>query len=367
MSSPERRPSLQTLAKALGLSTATVSNAYNRPDVVTSKTRDRVLAKAQELGYSGPNPAGRQLRRGRTEAIGLIFTDEMSFAFQDQASVGFLQGLAIACANASRNLLLLPAGPPHAGLGLGSFASAAVDGFVIYSVPDKNPYLQSALDRNIPAVVVDQPRHTPADWVGINDREAARNVARHLADLGHRRIGVITSRLGTARHNGRVDQGRWKDAGYVVQRERLWGLVEGFSDVGIGADDLVIEERYEATEPAGASALNALLGRDSDLTAVCALADVLALGAMDAALHRGLTIPNDLSITGFDDVPAARAAGLTTVSQPLIEKGRVAGEMLIRRIDAADRATKGAEQRLLTTSLIVRNSTSLALRSAPAL
>jgi DNA-binding LacI/PurR family transcriptional regulator len=357
-------PSLASLARALGVSTATVSNVYNRPERVSEELRARVLAQAQKVGYAGPDPAARQLRRGRSDVLGLIFTDELSFAFNDQASVGFLAGVADACAGSGRNLLLMPAGPPRGRAPISAVDAASVDGVIVYSVPDDDPHLRAVLRRGLPTVVVDQPSAVAgADWVGLDDRTAARELALHLADLGHRRIGVITSRLGDSRYNGPVPETRWRAARYAVQRERLHGLCDGFADFGIAAHALPVEERFEASHAAGAGALDALLDRHPGLTAVCCLADVLALGALDAARRRGLDVPGRLSITGFDDIAEASRARLTTVHQPLADKGRVAGEFLLRRLDhrpgSAHQAAGShqAERRTLPTSLEVRSST----------
>jgi DNA-binding LacI/PurR family transcriptional regulator len=364
MPSSSDRASLATVARALGLSTATISNVYNRPQKVSDAVQQRVLAYAEQVGYLGPDPVARQLRRGRSEAIGLVFTDEMSFAFRDPACVAFLQGLAQACQEANYNLLCMPAGPPRDDGRVVSVGSAAIDALTVYSVPDEDPHLRAVLRRGVPVVVVDQPGPVPgADWVGLDDRSAARELGRHLAELGHRRIGVITSRLGSARYNGPVDEQRWRSAQYAVTRERIHGLREGlFTDVVPGGA-ITVEERFETSPASGASALHALLDREPDLTVICCLADVLAIGTLEAAKQRQLNVPGDLSITGFDDIAEASRAQLTTVHQPLTDKGRIAGELLLRRIARPTRAASDKDiARTLPTSLEIRRTTAVAAR-----
>jgi DNA-binding LacI/PurR family transcriptional regulator len=355
---------LATLARALGLSTATISNVYNRPEKVSAAVQQRVLDYAERVGYLGPDPAARQLRRGRAEALGLVFTDEMSFALRDPASVAFLHGLAQACEEASQNLLLMPAGPPREDGRVVSLASAAVDALTVYSVPDDDPHLRAVLRRGVPVVVVDQPRPVSgADWVGLDDRAATRELGRYLAELGHRRVGVITSRLASARYNGPVDDQRWLSGRYAVPRERIRGLRDGLFGKTVPGDALAIEERFETSEGAGASALHALLDRRPDLTLICCLADVLAVGALDAARQRGLDVPGDLSISGFDDIAEASRARLTTVHQPLDDKGRIAGELLLRRVAQPGRPASGKDVvRVLQTSLEIRRTTAAAPR-----
>lgn len=131
-------------------------------------------------------------------------------------------------------------------------------------------------------------------------------------------------------------------------RERIVGLLDGLA---LDADEVPIEERFEPTESSGSTALHALLDRRPDLTAVCCLTDVLALGALVAAGQRGLSVPDDLTITGYDDVRSAAAVGLTTVAQPHFEKGRTAGELLITAT-----ASSGDRRRLLRTHLQIRAS-----------
>lgn len=321
------------MARALGVSTATVSNAFNRPDRVSDELRSRVLEHARTVGYAGPDPAARHLRRGRSDVIGLVFTDDLPFAFEDPASLGFLSGVAQACDAGGRNLLLLAGGVPSTASSASPVTTAAIDALIVYSVPDSDPHLAAGLQRGLPVVVVDQPREPArADWVGLDDRTAALQLARHVAGLGHRRIGVVCTRLGARRYNGPVDAHDRATATYAVQRERLAGFFEGLGQAGVEESEVSVEERFLDSRESGAQALEALLARRSDLTAVCCLADVLALGVLDAAARRGLAVPDDLTVTGFDDIPEAGRVGLTTVQQPLVRKGREAGRLVLERL-----------------------------------
>lgn len=347
---PQPAPTLTSIARSLGLSPATISNVYNHPERVSEAVRGRVIAAADAVGYAGPDAGARQFRRGKSETIGVVFTDEMSFALRDPASVALLAGLSVALQEAELNLLLLPAGPTLEHSRVSNVMGAVVDGFVFYSVPEGDPHLAAALKRRLPVVVVDEPQDAgDADWVGLDDHAAAVDLGRHLRRLGHQRVGVITSRLGRSRHNGPAEAELWKDAVYSVQRNRIAGLIGGLFDGEDGP--IAVEERFENSVEAGATALHALLQRHPDLTAVCCFGDVLAIGALEAARQRGLAVPGDLTVTGFDDIPEAARAGLTTVRQPLFEKGRLAGEMLLSH-PLAD----SPRRRHLLTSLEVRST-----------
>jgi DNA-binding LacI/PurR family transcriptional regulator len=259
---------------------------------------------------------------------------------------------------------------------------AAVDGFVAYSMPDDDPHVAAVLQRPVPTVVVDQPVDVSGvDWVGIDDHAGAAEIGSHLAGRGHRQVRVITWRLGPGRNDGppgparlnRVRVITWrlgpglddgpagrpveKGSPHAVQRARLDGFAAGLGDGGVEWADVPVEERFENSPAAGASAAAALLASDPGLTAIGCTSDVLALGVLGPARDRGLSVPDDLSVTGFDDVPDAVRAGLTTVHQPLLEKGRVAGRLLL---DEGDRPS--ARRVLLPAQLIVRSTTGLAPR-----
>src|SRR5919108_902503 len=125
---------LQTIADAVGVSRATVSNAYNHPERLSDSVRERVLAAAHELGYPGPDPAARRLRQRRAGAVGLVFTEALSYAFSDAAAVAFLDGLATRCEEREAPLLLLPLAPSGAAASA-SVREAVVDALCAYSVP----------------------------------------------------------------------------------------------------------------------------------------------------------------------------------------------------------------------------------------
>jgi DNA-binding LacI/PurR family transcriptional regulator len=326
-----RRPAtLASLAAELGVSRTTVSNAYNRPDQLSVQLRNRVLETARRLGYPGPDPVARSLRTRQARAVGLLLTEELSFAFRDPAALGFLEGLATACEEAGQGLLLMPASRENADVT--AVHQASVDGFVVYSVPEGDPHLMAVLERPLPTVVADQPMGVDGvDRVGVDDRGGMLALARHLTALGHRRIGVICMRLSNTRADGPAGPERQRLASLPVQRERLGGLRDGFAEAGVDWSELPVVERFEHSIEAGASAAAELLDSHLGLTALVCTSDVLALGALRLAQERGLAVPENLTITGFDGVPEAVRAGLTTVRQPVREKGRIAGELLLQR------------------------------------
>ncbi len=349
-----RRPAtLAALAAELGVSRTTASNAYNRPDQLSSELRERVLETARRLGYPGPDPVARSLRTRQAGAVGLLLTEALAYAFQDPAALRFLEGLSMACGAAGQGLLLVPASlEVDEQETAAAVHRAGVDGFVVYSVPDDDPNVAAVLQRPLPIVICDQPHVDGVDHVGIDDRAAMGRLGAYLIELGHRRIGVVCMRLGRDRHDGLADLQRQRGARFHVQRARLAGLADAFGAV-VDWGAVPVVARFDHTMASGASATSELLDRDSGLTAIVCTSDLLALGALAEIRHQGLRVPEDFTVTGFDGVPDAERAGLTTVSQPVLEKGRAAGRLLLNRA-RPDRLQPRRRAVTLSTKLVVR-------------
>src|SRR4051812_6235849 len=204
----EGNVTLTTVARAVGVSPTTVSNAYNRPHKLTPALRGRILAAARDLGYPGPNPAARSLRRGRAGSIGLLFGEALTYVFQDPGAVEFLRGLAEVTAKHNNVLQLIAALDADGEDGASLLANAIVDGLVVWSLPQRHPLLRLARERNIPLVTHGGPRLDGVAFVGIDDRAAARAAAEHLLQLGHRSIGVISFPFGPSRRARHRDPAR---------------------------------------------------------------------------------------------------------------------------------------------------------------
>ena len=349
---------LKSIAAAVGVSVSTVSNAYNHPDQLGAELRARILKTARALGYSGPNPVARTLRRGSVGALGIIFDDPLSYAFTDPASVLTLQGVAGACEQAGAGLVLIPRIPDDDGE---MIRTALVDGFIAYCGVADDPRNDALVARGLPYVGVDGHRVEGVPWVGIDDRTAAEAAARHLVGLGHREIGLITLPVLVDGYEGPVDERRAARAVYYVTERRLAGYRRGLEEAGIAWSEVAVEERQPHGFAAGERAAAALLDRAPRPTAILAMSDELALGALAAAAKRGISVPDALSIVGFDDTPPAAAAhpALTTIHQPHAEKGALAAQLLLDRASP----TNGADRVQLPTQLVVRASSGPAPRT----
>lgn len=341
------RVTVKTIAQAVGVSPSTVSNAYNRPDQLSTELRTKILAVADELGYAGPDAAARMLRSGRAEAVGVLLTERLSYAFSDPYAIGFLTSLTAVLERSQTSLVLMPIGyeMPHVG-GLRTpdvtaVRHANVDAIATLCLNAVHPAIELAKARGIRIVGTDVDPDPDSVWVAIDDVEAGALVGRHLAGLGHRRVGVIAD---TGYPSGTVSTGLTIDDITCTDcHARLRGLSGAL-------DELVIVSGGHNTTESGAAAASALLDDPDRPTAIVGLSDVVAIGVLQAVEARGLRVPDDISVSGFDDVPAAAELGLTTVRQPIWEKGRLVGELLLDK-DLEPR------QVLLSIELVVRGST----------
>jgi DNA-binding LacI/PurR family transcriptional regulator len=348
---------LARIAEELDVSAMTVSNAYNHPDRLSGALRERIFETAGRLGYHGPDPVGRSLRRQRTNVVGVLYSNPLSYAFDDPAAVSFLSGLSSVTEGADLGLLLVPAAGGASGKrDPRAAARAAVDGFVIYSMSDREPLFAAALDRRLPAVVVDQPHREGVPFVGVDDEAAARTAAGHLLHLGHERFAVVSFALSPNVRDGIANPARQEQAAFRVSRLRLRGYRVALEEAGLPWSTVPVYECPGSSREYGQRAAEALLSPEHGPTAILASSDQLALGVIARAKERGLSVPEDVSVVGFDDIPAAAGADppLTTVHQDHAEKGLLAGRMLLSRLREEDGPAAGP----LATSLVVRGSTS---------
>lgn len=342
----DRPITMKTLADALGVSVTTVSNAYSRPDRISKDLRERVLAGGKELGYAGPSAAARALRSGRTDVCGFLYGGELAQAFSDPYVAIFLTGLGETVETYGSSVLLLrsPHGDePEAQL----LRRAAIDALVLTLPRTQHPSLSELAGRGVR--IVGTQADAEGDWVAIDDVAAGRQVGRHLAELGHRDIAVVVP----------SHQPGQPGATPAAAADVVAGSFEGQRLAGLAAElpgaRVRVFRAGQYGRESGRLAGTAALEDAAPPTAIVGVSDVLALGVRDAARARGLALGSELSIVGFDDIPDAARVGLTTVRQPMREKGRLAGRLAMDP-DFSDR------QILLPTELVVRSSSGPAPR-----
>jgi DNA-binding LacI/PurR family transcriptional regulator len=341
---------LADVAKAAGVSQGTASNVFNRPELVRPEVRDRVEDAARRLGYSGPDPKGRLLRGGKVNAIGVVVHERLATFLSDPFGQIMLAGVAEVLDAEGAGMALISAYADDETPAW-SIGSAVVDGFVVFCLAAGDRLLEATRRRGLPFVVIDLDPGPGISSIGIDDRAGAAAAARHLLALGHRRFGILSLEILDDGRFGPVDALRRRAVGYGGTRERLAGYDAAFAGAGIPFDDVPIMEVFNNRDAARAATAE-LLAVDPGITAILAMSDVLALGALDHAAAAGILVPEGLSVVGFDDIPAAGEAGLTTIAQPIREKGRRAAELVF---------AGGAPRReVLDIRLVVRSSTGTA-------
>ncbi len=382
------RVTLQTIADRVGVSRMTVSNAFSRPDQLSPAMRRRILEAAEALGYAGPDPAARALARGSTGAIGVLLTESLSLAFTDEVATGFLGAVAAELAPTGLALTLLTTSSQQQDVI--PARDVAIDGALIYSCDPSSAGTAWLARRKLPIVLVDQLPQPAFPSVNIDDRTGARAAAQHLVDLGHRRIGILSSSV-TGPH-GRItvpvphpapasdtdpaeapapapapapadDPVPTPDDathGSHVTLQRLTGWLDALNAAGI---EPVVLQQPPYAPAAEAEAVAFLLDLPDPPTAFLCFSDAIAATVLRTAQDRGLRVPQDLSVVGFDDSPLAQRLrpALTTVRQDVAAKGRAAVAALTAEIArAAAGPEPGAERSadvVLPTSLVIRDST----------
>ncbi|HZE48461.1 MAG TPA: LacI family DNA-binding transcriptional regulator [Jatrophihabitantaceae bacterium] len=339
---------MKSVAAAVGVSLSTVSNAYNKPEQLSADVRDRIFAAARNLGYPGPDAAARSLRSRRAGAIGLLLTEQLSYAFSDPFAVGLLAGLSEVAERTRTGLLLIPLPRYEAEAdedaireSVEAMRSAVVDGVVAYCVDIGHPALDVISIRGLPFVHSDD--DLPGRRVVIDEASATRAIGEHLARLGHTNVAMVVD---SGRSATTPDEITDASALYNNARLRAQGVREG---LGENAQLTIVSGGHNSVE-SGIAAAEFVLDRRERPTAIAAGGDVLAFGVIEAMRRRGLVPGRDISVTGFDDVPAAEGAGLTTVRQPIRDKGRLLGRMLLDPSYTEERV-------VLPTELVIRSST----------
>jgi DNA-binding LacI/PurR family transcriptional regulator len=329
---------IRDVARRAGVSVATASRAMNGKEIVSAQTRERIRAVSEELGFT-PSPTARRLSLGRTLTVGVI----VSYLTRPQA-VERLRGVDAVFADGELDLIvynvesvqkrdhyLRTLVDPHRH-----------DGLLVVSLPPPPDASSSLEHAAVPVVFVDV--HVPAvsalPRVVGDDVEGGALAVRHLLDLGHRKIGLISDAA--------------EDPfGFTSSRDRKAGMLREFAAVGVELPERWVGHgehgRYEARD----LALRMLRSADRP-TAIFAASDTQALGVIAAAHEAGFNVPEDLSVIGYDDIEVADYVGLTTIRQRLIESGRQGAELLLAEMECrSDPATVVS----LPPQLVVRSTT----------
>ena len=345
------------------MSKTAVSFAFNSPERLSAETAVRIREVAGALGYR-PNPVARMLTQRQTMTLGVLTPQALAVIFSNPFFALFSEGVAHAAEDLGYELHFIS--PLHGSLAL-AVGRSTVDGVVAIGLSARHPEVEQIRGAGLPMVLVDSEDLPEHSSVVVDDETGARTAAEHLLGLGHRDIVVLAVEG--------PEQSREDDAGSTVPRpeapeegvtaRRLRGYRAAFDSASATLpEDHVVAGR--ASIEGGASAFHRAWALGLRPSAILAMSDAMAIGAMSAARELGLRIPDDLSVVGFDDIDLAAHVDppLTTVHQPIRQKGADAVRLLLAEVE--QREANRPEHLRLETRLIVRGSTARPPRAAPA-
>lgn len=340
------RITMQDVAAKANVSKTAVSFAFNDSSRLSAATLKTILDTAAELGYT-QDPAARMLRTRRTNSLGLLLPQQLDTVLENPYYTQFLQGIGQTCHREGFTLLLAP---PLRGSMLKSIPYAAVDGFIVSGLEYDRGEVSALRQRGIPFVLVDSEHHPGVPSVEIDDGEGMQTLVEHLLALGHRRITFLAFETG-------VEGGHDKWRGPALRRAQ--GAIAALAQQDLTFESPEIDVReIPCTRSGGEEAFRAIWSSPERPTAIVCFSDVIAFGVLDAARELGVSVPQEVSVTGFDDLAEAQWSnpGLTTVRQPIESKGRLAAEYLVESIAAGE--NRRIQQQQLHTTLLLRQSTS---------
>lgn len=336
------RVTIKDIAIRAGVSRTAVSFAFNQPNRLPEATVQRILEVAEELGYV-PNPIARSMSTGHTGVIGILVPQPITEILRNPFLSEFLAGVGEACTAAGYNFMLVP---PFEGSVQRAVGRAVVDGFLIIGLEVYKSAVMVLQQRDVPFVLVDGDPVDGVSVVNIDDEGGAYQAMKYILEAGHRRIAIFSIRSG---HNGRYHE-------YTgTLKRRITGYLRALREFNLDIDGFkVFLLECASTINGGRYGFHKIWKRKHPPTAIVAMSDIIAIGALNAAHEAKIRIPEDISIIGFDDIPLSRVITppLTTIAQPLSEKGKLATEILIKHISGR----ANTEHHCLPISLIERQS-----------
>jgi len=306
-------PTLHDVATRLGLAVSTVSRALSGHPAISDKTRVAVQAAAAELGYRLPTQ-GRGSRKSATHLVGVVvgamhnrfMTVLLEHLHDALEELGYQVVLLIDSMTATKDLLAFR-----------PLIDGYLDGIIFATATIDSPLVFELQRRGIPCVlVVRSVDDANVDIVEIDNIHAGSEAVRHLFELGHRRIGLVMGPANTS-----------------TSRDRLRGALDWLQRNGVPSASVhLVQGDY--THEAGYSAGMAMLGQAQRVTAIVGGNDTIALGLLEAARRQGISVPAQLSVIGFDDMPLAGSPliGLTSIRQPVETMARTAAKRLVDRM-----------------------------------
>lgn len=318
---------MKEVARRLDVSTATISNAFNRPDQLSAKKRESILKACEEMGYFGPNKAARSLRRGQTNIIALVLPDSLDYMVSDPVASQFIRGVAQELKNTDANLLLF-SGSNDSVNDVVDF----VDGFICYGAPRNQNLLKQLSNISKHVVTADFDIGT-APSVNIDNYQAAYEIGKVALGDGAKRVAILGLRLIEDKYACAVNDNPLIDSEFSVSHRRLDGYMKALAECDITVSNEDIWHIPESSQKYAKVAAQHVLSKTPRPDVLLCMSDVIALTATQEALKLGLRVPQDIRIVGFDGIDEASRyhPTLATVEQFNVKKGAMAARMFLDR------------------------------------
>ncbi len=340
--SKKKRITLRDVARQAGVSPTAVSFAYNAPHQLSQSTRERILETADELGYQ-PHPVARTLATGRTNTIGLVMPTSLDWILHDPLFGLILGEIGTVCDEEKVRILIVPA---VGAVSPGMLATSAADGFVLFSIHRSHPLGKVVERANRPLVMINGDENLRVPMFNVDDFNGAYTACKHLLDKGHRRIAVGT--IGP------------RDDGVIIPtfERRLLGYEAAVRDAGLPPSTLC-PVFIRGLLSMGEESFAKIWSLTPRPTAALCVSDVRALGVLNGARKAGISVPGDLAVVGFDNLPdsAVSTPPLTTLNQDLSGRIRLALRTLFALISDETGDDNPPPPHITPLELVVREST----------
>ena len=343
-----KKITIKDMAKALNVSTATISNAFNRPDQLSDSLRKKILEGCAKLGYEGPNSAARSLRTGVSHIVGVLLSDDLRYSISDPVASQFLAGLGEVLDRRCCNMLLLSGDEGKSSLKSRQMESM-VDGYIVYGGAHPSNLFDRLANQRKPIVAVDvDTKRFPS--VNVDNRSAAYHSAVLALKHQPNRVAILALRLTYSNSVTRISMEQGYQGETSVTYLRWQGYMQALEEYGLDQTQIDIIDIPLNIHRHACVAAFMLLEQESPPGLILCMSDRAALAVLQVALQKGIRVPEELKIVGFDGIAESQFTfpRLTTVQQFNELKGMKAGEIFL--------GTSPAEDVILPTEILIGDS-----------
>ncbi|MBU2882729.1 LacI family DNA-binding transcriptional regulator [Psychrosphaera sp. B3R10] len=318
------RLTLKDVANQLGVSTATISNAFNRPDQLSKKKRIEILEQCKRIGFEGPNKAAQILRKGHSNIIGIVLSDNIDYIISDPVASTFMKGATEVLREHKKHTLLYSGDSEN----IGDIADF-VDGFICYGAPINQALVSELANQLKPVVTVDfDIENIPS--INVDNETACFEIAKSTLKESDQ-VAILGLRLIDSKSTCRIYDSPLLDFEHSISHRRLDGYIAAAKTVGISIEGDRIWTIAKNTSKYASQAANEALTSIPRPDVILCMSDLIALEVLKLAKDKGIKVPEELRITGFDGIDEALRTrpSLTTICQANAEKGKAAAETLL--------------------------------------